>query len=160
MTLRAKPAGASCSGMGGPPMPDRPKGMGQTKRDTPALQRWGFVDQASNLSTVKNCYAQRTSKKPRILIDDSVKTNARTRATTRTNRNAPTAKERKKRQWRKNIIRIATWNTRSWNNKAQEILIELNHKTTDICAISGGGKGLSPTKTILCSSVASQGKLV
>ena len=37
----------------GPPMPYRPKGMGQTKRDTLALQRWGFVDQASNLSTVK-----------------------------------------------------------------------------------------------------------
>ena len=37
----------------GPPIPDRPKGMGQTKRDTPVLQRWGFVDQASNLSTVK-----------------------------------------------------------------------------------------------------------
>ena len=46
-------------------MPDRPKGMGQTKRDTPVLQRWGFVDQASNLSTVKKMYAQRTSKKPR-----------------------------------------------------------------------------------------------
>jgi hypothetical protein len=27
--------------------------MGQTKRDTPVLQRWGFVDQASNLLTVK-----------------------------------------------------------------------------------------------------------
>ena len=147
----------------GPPMPDRPKGKGQAKRDTPALQRWGFAGQASNLSTVKNCYAQRTSKKSRILIDDSVTTNARTRTMTRTNRNAPTAKERKKRQWRKKIIRIATWNTRSWNNKAQEILIELNHKTIDICAISETkkkDKGLSPTKTILCSSVASQGKLV
>ena len=65
----------------GPPMPDRPKGMGQTKRDTPILQRWGFVDQASNLSTVKQIYAQRTSKKPRILIDDAVTTNARTRTT-------------------------------------------------------------------------------
>jgi len=37
----------------GPPMPDRPKGVGQMKRDTPALQRWGFVDRASNLSNVK-----------------------------------------------------------------------------------------------------------
>jgi len=74
------------------------------------------------------------------LIDDTVTSNARTRTTTRTNRNAPTAKERKKRQWRKNIIRIATWNTRSWNNKAQEILIELNHKTIDICAISETNK--------------------
>ena len=55
----------------GPPMPDRPKGKGQAKRDTPALQRWGFVDRASNLSTVKNCYAQRTSKKPRILIGET-----------------------------------------------------------------------------------------
>jgi len=53
-----------------------------------------------------------------------------------TNGNAPTTKERKKRQWKKNIIRIATWNTRSWNNKAPEILIQLNHKTIDICAIS------------------------
>ena len=40
------------------------------------------------------------------MIDDSVTTNARTRATTRRNRNAPTAKERKKQQWRKNIISI------------------------------------------------------
>jgi hypothetical protein len=47
----------------GPPMPDRSKVMCQTKRDTPVLQRWRFVGQDSNLPTVKNSYAQRTSKK-------------------------------------------------------------------------------------------------
>ena len=36
-----------------PPMPDRPKVMCHTKRDTPVVQRWGFVGQASNLPTVK-----------------------------------------------------------------------------------------------------------
>ena len=40
-------------------MPDKPKMMCQTKRDTPVLQRWGFVGQASNLPTVK--------KKPHLL---------------------------------------------------------------------------------------------
>ena len=68
------------------------------------------------------------------MIDDPVTTNARTRTTTTGNKNAPTTKERKKRHWKKNIITIATWNTRSWNNKAQEILIELTHKNIDICA--------------------------
>ena len=47
----------------------------------------------------------------------------------------------------KNIIRIATWNTRSWNNKTQEILIELTYKNIDICAISEKkkkGQGIIP----------------
>jgi hypothetical protein len=58
-------AGRSFKLLVGSPKPDRPKVMDHTKRDTPALQRWGFVGQASNLPTVKNLYAHRTSKKPR-----------------------------------------------------------------------------------------------
>jgi hypothetical protein len=61
--------------------------MGQIKRDTPALQRWEFVGQASNQPTVKNLYAHRTSKMPRNLIDDLVTTSERTRAMIMDNRN-------------------------------------------------------------------------
>jgi hypothetical protein len=45
-------------------MPDKPKGMGQTKRDTPVLQRWGFVDQASNLPTVKISMLREPARSP------------------------------------------------------------------------------------------------
>lgn len=55
------------------------------------------------------------------------------------------ARERKKREWRNNSLRIGTWNTRAWNNKAQEIIIELSEKHIDICAVSETkkkGKGI------------------
>jgi hypothetical protein len=65
-------AGRSVKLLVGSPKSDRSKVMGQTERETPALQRWGFVGQASNLPTVKNLYAHRTSKKPRNLNDDSM----------------------------------------------------------------------------------------
>lgn len=38
--------------------------------------------------------------------------------------------------WKKrNIIRIATWNIKSWNNRDQELIEELKQKKIDICAI-------------------------
>jgi hypothetical protein len=46
-------AGRSVKLLVGSPKPDRPKVMGQTKRDTPVLRRGTFVGQASNLPTVK-----------------------------------------------------------------------------------------------------------
>ena len=66
-------AGGNVKFLVGPPIPDRPKVMCQTKRDTPVLQRWGFVGQASSLPTVKTSCAQRKSKKSRNLIDDLTK---------------------------------------------------------------------------------------
>jgi hypothetical protein len=77
------------------PKSERPKVMGQTKIDTPVLQRWGFVGQASNLPTVNNLYAGRTGKWPRNLIDDLVTTSTRTRTMIMDNRNISTARERK-----------------------------------------------------------------
>ena len=64
---------------------------------------------------------------------------------------------------KKNIIRIATWNTRSWNSKAQRNLIELTHKNIDICAISETKKKVKksfPTKTISCYLAVSHSKPV
>jgi hypothetical protein len=49
-------AGRSVKLLVGSPKPDRPKVIGQTKRDTPGFQRWEFVGQASNLPTVKKIY--------------------------------------------------------------------------------------------------------
>ena len=57
------------------------------------------------------------------------------------------ARKRKKGLWRKNFLRIVTWNIRSWNTKDLEILLELNNKNIDICAISRTkkkGKGIKP----------------
>lgn len=47
-----------------------------------------------------------------------------------------TARPRKKRIWNAKILRIATWDVISFNNKDQEILIELKPHKIDICAIS------------------------
>ena len=44
--------------------------------------------------------------------------------------------KRKKRFLKHNTLRIGTWNTRSWNNKAQEVLAELSFKNIDLCAVS------------------------
>lgn len=43
------------------------------------------------------------------------------------------------------MLRVAAWNTRSWNNKAQEVLLELSRNKIDICALSETkkkGKGI------------------
>ena len=52
-------AGENVKFLVGPPMPDRPRVMCQTKRDTPVLQRWGFVGQARQPTNCKKTHMLR-----------------------------------------------------------------------------------------------------
>ena len=75
--------------------------------------------------------ARRTRDKPRNRTDDTETTTAHSR-----NINKKPQGEIK-RKWRKDSpIWVAAWNTRSWNNKSQEVLLELSRNKIDICAIS------------------------
>ena len=47
-----------------------------------------------------------------------------------------TARLRKKRTWKKNITKFATWNILSWSGRNHEILTELHNLRIDFCAIS------------------------
>ena len=82
--------------------PGRATHAGQTEGDGPDKARFSGPPEmevswpGQQPINCKNSYAQRTSKKPRILIEGSVTTNTRTRAKTTDNKNAPTTKERKK----------------------------------------------------------------
>ena len=46
------------------------------------------------------------------------------------------ARLRKKRIWKKNIVKFATWNILSWSGRNHEIITELHNFKIDFCAIS------------------------
>jgi len=46
------------------------------------------------------------------------------------------ARLRKKRIWKKNIVKFATWNILSWSGRSHEIITELHNFKIDFCAIS------------------------
>lgn len=65
-------------------------------------------------------------------------------ATTRTRNRTRVRKQRQRNK--RNQLRIAGWNVRSFNGKDQEIIMELKYHNIDICAISETkkrGKGTS-----------------
>ncbi|KAH1000591.1 hypothetical protein HUJ04_012898 [Dendroctonus ponderosae] len=80
----------------------------------------GFMGEASNLPTVKKTYAHGTnnlaSDRTDYFDDDTARTRKRIR--------------------KPKPHRVATWNVTSFNNKHQEIIMELENKGIDICAIA------------------------
>ncbi|XP_045474922.1 uncharacterized protein LOC123680850 [Harmonia axyridis] len=81
----------------------------------------GFTSEASNLLVVKTINAPRTNNVASDRIDQS---------------DNDTARKRRKRLRKLNILRIGCWNVTSFNEKDQEILIEIKRHKVDICALS------------------------
>ncbi|XP_057671207.1 craniofacial development protein 2-like [Diorhabda carinulata] len=47
-----------------------------------------------------------------------------------------TARKRKKRVWKENIVRLGSWNITSWSNKDYEVVLEIEKNKIDFCAHS------------------------
>ncbi|XP_056647272.1 craniofacial development protein 2-like [Diorhabda sublineata] len=47
-----------------------------------------------------------------------------------------TARKRKKRVWKENIVRLGSWNITSWSNKDYEVVVEIEKNKIDFCALS------------------------
>ncbi|XP_056647282.1 craniofacial development protein 2-like [Diorhabda sublineata] len=47
-----------------------------------------------------------------------------------------TARKRKKRVWKENIVRLGSWNITSWSNKDYEVVVEIEKNKIDFCAFS------------------------
>ena len=69
-----------------------------------------------------------------------------------------TAKSRKTRLWKRNILNLATWNIGTWSGKDQEIILEMNHRKIHICALSETKKKGSGTTRVEDYILAYSGK--
>ncbi|XP_056647266.1 craniofacial development protein 2-like [Diorhabda sublineata] len=47
-----------------------------------------------------------------------------------------TARKRKKRVWKENIVRLGSWNITSWSNKDYKVVVEIEKNKIDFCALS------------------------